>query len=96
LLEWVNTAVEAFLNEVPSWQKHVVKIRSGLKGKIFRPTITLFVYLKFRRGTAIDVKDVAAALKACKEPFNKEELFSWKSETVIKNFEKYKSDLGLV
>ena len=78
--EWVNTAVEAFVQDIPEWQKEVVLLREGNRGRLYRPTLTLFVYLKLRRGTEIDLADVQCAIPFCTEGFDKHKFLSWADE----------------
>lgn len=93
--EWVNSAVEPFVQEVPTWKKETVLIRSGSKGNIYRPSLTLFVYLKLRRGTEIDVLDIKKAIPHCKERFDENKFLKWANEKVKKKFLENRSALGL-
>jgi len=81
--EWVNTAVEPFVKEILNWKNEVVEIYSGSKGKVFRPNITLFVYLKLRRGTEIDLEDIKTVAPKCRESFDELKFRSWASTKVI-------------
>ncbi len=91
--EWVNLAVEAFLNEVPNWRTHVVEMKRGSQGAVFRPTLTLFVYLKLRRGTPIDLDDIRAAAKKCPESFDLALLRSWGNARVNEKVASLKGEL---
>jgi hypothetical protein len=93
--EWVNSAVEPFVREVPDWEKNVILLRSGSRGNIFRPNLTLFVYLKIRRGTEVDITDISKAVAACSEGFDEKLFRSWSSSAVANRFEKYRQRLGL-
>ena len=59
--EQVNSAVSFFLPEPGLWETHVVELASYPAGRLFRPTLTLFAYLKLQRATPIDVEDVVKA-----------------------------------
>ncbi|MCM2276711.1 MAG: hypothetical protein NDJ89_01385 [Oligoflexia bacterium] len=75
--EWVNSAVEPFVREIADWANETVEIRAGKTGKVYRPTFTLFTYLKLRRGTEEDLKDIKAAVPKCPEGFDEERFLSW-------------------
>ncbi|MEK6706436.1 MAG: hypothetical protein AABZ06_11680 [Bdellovibrionota bacterium] len=89
--EWVNTAVEPFVREVPKWEDETVLIKQGKLGCVFRPNLTLFVYLKLRRASEIDIKDIQTALQCCPEGLDEEKLLHWPNEKVHKNYLKFKS-----
>lgn len=84
--EWVNSAVEPFVREVPGWESEVVLFRSGAKGRVLRPTITLFVYLKLRRGTEIDLLDIEKAISKCPEKLDEARLLAWGNARVNERF----------
>lgn len=92
--EWVNTAVEPFVHEVPSWKDETVLVRSGLKGKIFRPTLTLFAYLKLKRATAVDLEDIRKAIPHCPEGFDEKKLLGWADENLRRTYGRHKSFLS--
>ena len=93
--EWINSAVEPFVREVEGWQNETVLVRTGEKGRLFRPTITLFAFLKLRRGTEIDVGDIQKAALKCTEPFDEELLLGWGNQKVVERYQKLASRLGL-
>ncbi|MBS1960844.1 MAG: hypothetical protein JST04_01405 [Bdellovibrionales bacterium] len=93
--ERVNTAVEPFLEEVPHWNKEVVELRKGSRGRIYRPNLTLFVYLKLRRGTEIDLEDVRKAAPNCQEGFDEAKFLSWGNEATSAKFRRARKSLGL-
>ncbi|MGK5088937.1 hypothetical protein WDW86_15370 [Bdellovibrionota bacterium FG-2] len=93
--EWVNTAVEPFLNEVPDWKKEVVLIRNGSAGNIFRPSLTLFIFLKLRRGTPIDFQDIGHAIKHCPEGVEINKLKLWGSAPICEKYRKIAVSFGL-
>ena len=68
--ESVNLAVAPFLNDFLHWQSECKLLKSGSKGNIFRPSLTLFIALKLGRASTIDLKDIRLAL----EKFPREEL----------------------
>ncbi len=75
--EWVNAAVEPFVREVSGWQHEVMLLKQGSRGRVFRPNLTFFVYLKLRRGTSIDVADIHEAAAKCPEGFHIQKFDSW-------------------
>lgn len=83
--EWVNTAVEPFVQEVPDWKNESIVIRQGAKGRVFRPNLTLFTYLKLRRGTEIDLTDVERASEKCPEGFHEKKFHTWPVTEKMKN-----------
>ena len=93
--EWVNSAVEPFVREVPNWENETVLIRTGAKGRLFRPSLTLFVYLKLRRGTEIDIVDIQKAAQSCPEPFDEKRLYEWQNSKVLERYQRISSSLGL-
>lgn len=93
--EWVNSAVEPFIREVREWEDELILFRSGSLGQIFRPNLTLFTYLKLRRGSDIDLRDIQQALPCCPEGFSEPKFLSWANETLKAKFMKYRFQLGL-
>jgi hypothetical protein len=61
--ENVNSAARFFVGEIPEWQIEVVSFREGPAGRIFRPSLNLFVALKLKRGTEVDLGDIRSAVK---------------------------------
>jgi hypothetical protein len=93
--EWVNTAVEPFVREIANWEKETVILRSGKKGKIFRPNLTLFTYLKLRRGSEVDVLDLVKAVPKCPEGFEEKKFLKWSDPKMKIKFTEVRSKLGL-
>jgi hypothetical protein len=60
--ESVNSAARFFVSEVKGWEGELVEMKVGAKGRILKPTLTLFVALKLRRGTEADLLDVRSAV----------------------------------
>ncbi len=92
--EWVNPAVEPFVREVPLWESETVLLRHGSKGTVLRPNLTLFVYLKLRRGTEVDLRDIQVAKPLCAEGFDEKKLRRWASPSVLQRFELHRGRLG--
>lgn len=88
--EWVNSAVEPFVREVTTWQSEIVLVRTGSKGKIFRPTLTLFVYLKLRRATDVDLLDIKKAIPKCPEGFDEKKFALWADQKLNSRLELFK------
>jgi len=61
--ESLNLAVTPFLTDLPNWQDERKLLLTGTAGNIYRPTLTLFIALKMKRGTTIDLSDIREALK---------------------------------
>jgi hypothetical protein len=93
--EWVNTAVEPFVREVPSWERELVRLQSGTRGQIFRPNLTLFVYLKLRRGSEIDLGDIRTVAPQCPEGFDEARFMSWADQKLQTRFRAQRSALGI-
>lgn len=94
--EWVNSAVEPFVREVEEWDREVVLLRDGPRGKIFRPCLTLFVYLKLRRGSEIDLADIQKAAENCVERFDEAKFLTWAkgNKLLLIRYQSIKSWLG--
>jgi hypothetical protein len=94
--EIVNAAVEPFVHEVPDWRGELVTIRQGARGRIFRPTLTLFSYLKLRRGTPIDLEDIRAAVRYCgAAEFDAGKFARWADAELAGRFARVRLQLGL-
>ncbi len=93
--EWVNSAVEPFVREIKDWQNELVPIRKGRRGALFRPSLTLFVYLKLRRGSEVDCEDIRRVAPQCPEGLNEARLLSWMSEALRKRFAALRGSLGI-
>ena len=92
--EWVNSAVEPFVREVPAWENEVVLLREGGKGRVFRPNLTLFVYLKLRRASEIDLLDIEKATLKCPEKLDEQKLQGWGNAKVNSKFAELKAGRG--
>jgi hypothetical protein len=62
--EFINLSVDFFVRQFKGWESELVLLREGTKGRIFRPSLTLFCALKASRGSELDLRDVKAALKS--------------------------------
>ena len=80
--EWVNTAVEPFVKRVPNWESEVIELRAGRIGRVFRPNLTFFIYLKLGRATSADWKDIEKAIPHCLEGFDWKKFEEWATEKV--------------
>ncbi len=63
--EQVNSAADFYLKQCPGWELHVLSLRKGPVGEVFRPDLTLFLALKLNRGTEVDVEDCKLAIAFC-------------------------------
>jgi hypothetical protein len=61
--ESVNLAVTPFLNDLSGWREECQLLRAGAAGNIYRPNLTLFIALKMKRASSIDLSDIREALK---------------------------------
>lgn len=61
--ESVNSAARFFLTETPGWESELIEWKKGAKGRVYRPSLTLFVALKLKRGTEVDIRDIEFAVK---------------------------------
>lgn len=70
-VESMNSAADFFVRRISDWRDHVVLFREGGKGRVYRPSATLFLLLKSRR---LDERDLAdcGALIATGEDFDRE------------------------
>src|SRR5262249_33436770 len=48
-VEAVNSAADFFVYRIPGWRKEIQLLQSGTRGRIHRPTPTLFLLLKIGR-----------------------------------------------
>jgi hypothetical protein len=94
--ENVNSPVGFFVNEIPGWQSHLVEMRTGPKGRIFRPDLALLVTLKLRRGTETDLEDLRVAFaKAGLKEFDEAAFRQMASREIQSRFSKLRKTLGL-
>jgi hypothetical protein len=76
--ESVNLAVTPFLNDIPGWRDECKLLQAGAAGNIYRPTLTLFIALKMKRASSIDLSDIREALKHWpSNELNEMKLQSW-------------------
>ncbi len=69
--EQVNSAVLFFLKQFKGWETEVRELLKFKGGRILRPTLTLFAFLKLGRATPIDIEDLKKAIsKWGKSEFN--------------------------
>lgn len=56
-VEAVNSAADFFVHRIPGWQTGTSLLKSGAKGRVFRPSWTVFVLLKMGRLSGADLED---------------------------------------
>lgn len=56
-IESINPAADFFLKQIPHWKSALVLLKAGQKGNLYRPSLELYIDLKLRRYTAVDVED---------------------------------------
>jgi hypothetical protein len=94
--ENVNSAARFFVGEFQEWQLEVIAFREGPAGRIFRPTLALFVGLKLKRGTEIDLEDIRAAVrKEGRIAFVESRFREISDITVQAKFDAFRASLGL-
>lgn len=74
-IEAVNSAADYFVRRITGWRDELVVLARGSRGVIYRPSATLFLLLKLRRLTAVDLADCLALIEHCKqskEPIERE------------------------
>ena len=62
-IEAINQAAAFFLYQIKDWRNHLIKVHSGRGANFFCPDDTLFLRLKFRRLSEIDLSDCLEILK---------------------------------
>lgn len=63
-IESINSAADFFVQRIPGWREQVEVLRPGARGRILRPTHTLFLLLKIGRLSERDLADCLAAVAA--------------------------------
>ncbi len=82
--EQVNSAASFFVSSVEGWQNQKVLILEIDRGRIFRPTLTLFAYLKLSRATPVDIADLKLAIKKWGlTEFSKEDFKNWATPEIL-------------
>jgi hypothetical protein len=61
-VEALNSAADFFVRRIDGWQDELEPFRSGSRGRIHRPSVTLFLLLKLGRLSEQDLADCLAAL----------------------------------
>lgn len=62
-IESVNSAADYFVFRIDGWERELELFRQGRRGRILRPTPTLFLLLKVRRLSERDLADCLAAVR---------------------------------
>ena len=66
-IEAVNSAADFFVERIKGWRDEIELLLTGAKGRIFRPTATLFLLLKARRLSPIDLTDCLTQIRSSRE-----------------------------
>ena len=61
-VEALNSAADFFVRRIAGWRDELELFRQGARGRVYRPTVTLFVLLKIERLSERDLADCLAAL----------------------------------
>jgi hypothetical protein len=61
-VEALNSAADFFVRRIDGWRDELEPFRTGTRGRIHRPTVTLFLLLKLERLTEHDLADCLAAV----------------------------------
>jgi hypothetical protein len=94
----VRALALGYLEEVPDWIRYSVELKSYSLGRLIRPDLTLFTYLKLRRGTEKDIADVRAAVaKLGRREFNVAAFASWAQSRadMLHRYQDTRAALGL-
>ena len=74
----VNSSVVFFLKQISNWENETRELIVFSNGRILRPTLTLFAYLKLGRATPVDLEDLQKARnKWGLQEFNEKLFKSW-------------------
>lgn len=66
-IESVNSAADFFVHQIEGWDRELALLHQGARGRILRPTPTLFLLLKLRRLSERDLGDCLAAVRLARE-----------------------------
>ncbi len=66
-VEVMSSTIDYFVRRIPDWRDHLVVLHRGRHATIYRPDATLYLQLKARRLTAVDLGDCIALLDHCAE-----------------------------
>lgn len=66
-IEALNTAADYFVRRVDGWESETRLLLEGSRGRILRPTVTLFLLTKLSRLSESDLGDCLAALRWWRE-----------------------------
>lgn len=72
-IEALNSTVDYFVRRVVDWREQLVVLHRGRRATIYRPNATLFVLLKIRRLSDVDLED-CLALIASGEPLERDRI----------------------
>ncbi len=72
----INGSAGFFLRQIKGWEKFLVLMKSTKEGRVYRPDANLYLALKLKRGTDIDVEDSKIALKMFPGEFNEMKFFA--------------------
>jgi hypothetical protein len=61
-VEAINSAADFFVRRIDGWRDELELFRTGARGRIHRPTVTLFLLLKLGRLSGSDLADCLAAV----------------------------------
>jgi hypothetical protein len=62
-VEALNSAADFFVRRIADWREQVELFRPGARGRIFRPSPTLFLLLKIGRLSGQDLRDCLSLLE---------------------------------
>src|SRR6185437_3743829 len=90
--ESLNLAVSPFLDDIKGWRDECKLLQTGSNGSVFRPSLSLFIALKMKRASSIDLSDVREALKHWpSEELDEKKLQSWLTPERFKKYLELKS-----
>ena len=65
-VEAVNSAADFYLRRIDGWREQLVPLHRGAHAVVYRPSATLFILLKLRRLSAVDLDDCLALVAHCR------------------------------
>ena len=87
-IEAINPSADFFLRQIPCWKSSLVLLINGKKGKIYRPSLELYIQLKLNRASQIDIEDCISFIK-----WHKLENIAYDSEKIKEHLNNYSPSL---
>lgn len=84
-IEAINPSADYFLRQIPNWKSALVLYKIGKKGKLFRPSLELYLKLKLNRGSDTDIEDCISFIDWHKK--NSLEINTHSIREILKDFD---------